>query len=666
MAFLTFYITEVSFRGEGLGKTTLFLIFLRFSIISSLLIVFSEAEANQIPASFDTHSLTGAYSPPSLLSRPAPLASGPILPLAGDNQPCVTYNNSTRTINICGGLTNLKTINKILQNSLVLNNTSEKIWFLDANIWISNGATLFINSSDTSWLKINSTSPESAYAITTIGNLIIDKVKVSSWNSSTKSESALSFYEVPRSYLVMNWNGTGQMNITNSILNNLGFNGTNGTWGISYYSGAGSKVQNNSISSNYRSLYFGQNASDISIADNDINKGLQSGLNLYKSSNLSITNNKIVNNRAHGIACLEQCDSILIKNNEISNNLREGINLNQKTTKSFLFDNVLYNNSRSGIGIWNSTDNIIARNTVAQGRFGITIADNAYNNSMSQNSINNSHQSGIHVHSNARNNEVKQNIVSNAGAGGISLIGSNNNSLIHNLVTNNSKYGIRFINASNNILSENRVVGNIPYNYYSMPDSNYNILKDTLFSNSSLRFFDITTSAIIQNSDNKVVMSNTKIPTSAYKSFTSLVVRPPPKQFVVDTLDMSVVPSKDYVNISTVSKNFDSDSKPKKWTETSPYPHITSEYTIGGFPPNTQIGIKINGSFWGAHTSNGSGHISFTHDRDERGGILVNVFEAQPDNQAAVSTIVFLAAIIAAIASFILLRKLRKRKKRPF
>jgi parallel beta-helix repeat protein len=636
------------------------------SVMTSLLTSFSEAEANQVPGSFDIHSLTGAYSRSSLLSVSAPSASVPILPLAGDNQSCVIYNNYTRTINICGGFANLNTINKILHNPFVLNKTSEKIWFLDANIWISNGATLFINSSDTSWLKINSTSPESAYAISNSGNLIIDKVKVSSWNSSTKSEAASSTYEVPRSYLVMNWNGTGHMNITNSNLNNLGFNGTNGTWGISYYSGAGSKVQNNSISSNYRSLYFGQNASDIFIADNDINKGLQSGLNLYRSSNLSITNNNIGNNRAHGIACLEQCGFILIKNNRISNNLREGINLNQKTTNSFIFDNVLYNNSRSGIAVWNSTDNIIARNTVTQGKFGITIADNAYNNSVSQNSINNSYQSGIHVHSNARNNEVKQNIVSNAGAGGISIIGSNNNSLIQNLVTNNSKYGIRFLNASNNLLSENRVVGNIPYNYYSMPDSNYNILKDTLFSNSTLRFFDTTTSAIVQNSDNKVVMTNKKIPTSAYESFTSLIVRPPPKKIVADTLDMSVVPSQDYVNISSISKNFDSYSKPKKWTETSPYPDITSEYTIGGFPPNTQIGIKINGSFWSAHTSNGSGHISFTHDRDEREGILVSVFQAQPDNQAAVSTMAFLAAIIAASALFIILRKLRKRKQRPF
>jgi hypothetical protein len=129
---------------------------------------------------------------------------------------------------------------------------------------------------------------------------------------------------------------------------------------------------------------------------------------------------------------------------------------------------------------------------------------------------------------------------------------------------------------------------------------------------------------------------------------------------------MSVVPSQGYVNISSTSKNFDSYSKPKRWTETSPNHDITSEYTIGGFPPNTQIGIKINGSFWSAHTSNGSGHISFTHDRNGREGILVNVFEAQPDNQAAVSTMGFLAVIIAASAFFILLRKLRKRKRRPF
>lgn len=100
------------------------------SVMTSLLTSFSEAEANRVLGSFDIHSLTGAYSSSSLLSVSAPSASVPILPLAGDNQLCVIYNNYTRTINICGGFANLNTINKILHNPLYSIKHLKKYGFL--------------------------------------------------------------------------------------------------------------------------------------------------------------------------------------------------------------------------------------------------------------------------------------------------------------------------------------------------------------------------------------------------------------------------------------------------------------------------------------------------------------------------------------------------------
>jgi parallel beta-helix repeat protein len=579
--------------------------------------------------------------------------------------PCVTYDNSTRTINICGGAATLDTVNIVLENPSLLNNTSEKNWFLNANIRISNGATLFINSTDTNWLKINSTSDDKAFAIMSAGSLVIDKTKISSWNSSSNTETVFASNKIPRGYIVTHWNATGHTNITNSHISNLGFNNTRDSWGISYYSGAGSIVENNTLLSNYRSLHFGQNVSDILVVNNKIDSSVQSGLNLFRPSKIHIANNKIDNNRGHGIACLDECGFIFIKDNEISGNRQDGINLNQNTSNSILIDNLLYNNKRSGIAVWNSSDNIITRNVINNDKYGITIARNAYNNTISQNTIDKSSVNGLQVQTNSSKNKILENHIWYSGAGGISLSDSKNNVLLKNKVTNNSNYGIRFQNASNNLLAENKALTNIPYNYYIKSNSTYNIFKDTLFDNGTLRFFDTTTSAAIQNTDNKIAATNTKIPSSAYVSNTTLFIRPITKNVVIDTLDMVVVPSKEYVNVSSVSKNFESHLQPKKWTETSSSPRITSKYIIGAFPSNTQIAVKINGSFWNAFTTNNSGHITFLHERDAREGLLVTEFEAQPNNQASVSTIVFLSAIIVAGASFILVRRsLRKKNNR--
>jgi parallel beta-helix repeat protein len=606
-------------------------------------------------------SATGYFSASASLFS----GNGSLSSANDDYLPCVTYDNSTRTINICGGAATLDTVNIVLQNPSLLNNTSEKNWFLNANIQISNGATLFINSTDSNWLKINSTSDDKALAIISAGSLVIDKTKISSWNSSSNTETVFASNKIPRSYIITLWNATGHTNITNSHISNLGFNNTRDTWGISYYSGAGSIVENNTLSSNYRSLHFGQNVSNISVVNNKIDSSIQSGLNLFRPSKIHIANNKIDNNGEHGIACLEDCGFIFIKDNQISGNRQDGINLNQNTSNSILIDNLLYNNKRSGIAVLNSSDNIITRNVINNDKYGITIARNAYNNTISQNTIDKSSVNGLQVQTNSSKNKILENHIWYSVAGGISLSDSKNNDFLKNTVTNNSNYGIRFQNASNNLLAENKVLTNIPYNYYIRSNSTYNIFKDTLFDNSTLRFFDTTTSAAIQNTDNKIAATNTKIPSSAYVANTTLFIRPITKNVVIDTLDMVVVPSKEHVNVSSVSKNFESHSQPKKWTETSSSPRITSKYIIGAFPSNTQIAVKINGSFWNAYTTNNSGHITFLHERDAREGLLVTEFEAQPNNQASVSTIVFFSAIIVAVAAFILVRRsLRKRNNR--
>ena len=576
--------------------------------------------------------------------------------------PCVFYDLQSRTINVCGGTVSLDTINKILKDPSLLNNTAEKIWFLNANISVLDGATLTISSNDTKWLKINSTFPTYAYSIISRGSLIINDTKISSWNTTSNQEAALRDSNTPRSYIASPAGASGQMNITDSNLTHLGFNGGQGTWGVSYYSGDGSVIQNNNLSLNFRPLYFGQNASNILVSGNTISDNIQHGITIYGSSNVHISGNKILNNGLQGIACLSQCDSIAAKNNEVYNNARDGIRFEKNTKNSLLQYNQIHDNKQSGISIRNSSFNTITSNTLNNNRVGIVLAQNSFGNLVNNNSVQNSSLYGIYFQSNSSSNKVEKNVLQNSQNGGIAVNDGRYNTFSKNMVTNNSDFGIRFRNASGNIIIDNTILDNPPYNFYFTSSSIFNIFRNTVFDNSSLRFFDNSSNAYIENMDNMLTTNNNEIPTSVYTKNTTLLLIPTTsKNIFVDTLDMAVIPSKNYLNVSSFSKDFEINTNYKKWKETSIVPEIESKYIVGGFKPNSQIAIEVNGTFWNAYTSNDTGHITFLYDKGSRQNSLTAEFEAYPSNRASTSAVVLLGVIAAISAAFLLVRRSLKK-----
>ena len=96
---------------------------------------------------------------------------------------------------------------------------------------MAENAILYINSSDTSWLKIISDG-ETAYPIYVSGGLKIDSVRISSWNPKTNNyTSSLDSHRngedvhigTPRPYIIVNNDATGTTDITNSELAFLGY-----------------------------------------------------------------------------------------------------------------------------------------------------------------------------------------------------------------------------------------------------------------------------------------------------------------------------------------------------------------------------------------------------------------------------------------------------------
>lgn len=682
-----------NFRGEVLHNNSLFS---GFSIFLSI-VIFFVVSASQIANGYNlfTHSSSENYStthhhnyPKHLLAenifsgdltKPVSLFTSSITPNASlpsyppalptiepTQGPCVFYDLPSRTINICGGVVSLDTINKILRDRSLLNNTIDKIWLLNANILVLEGATLTISSNDTKWLKINSTFPTDANSIISRGNLIINDTKISSWNTTRNQETALRNFNTPRGYIALLQGASGQMNITNSNLTHLGFNGGQGTWGVSYYSGDGSIIENNNLSLNFRPLYFGQNASNIRASGNTINDNMQNGITIYGSWNINVSDNKIRNNGLQGIACLFRCDTVSIKSNDINNNARDGIRLDKNTINSLLHYNQIHDNKQSGISIRNSSFNTITSNILSNNRVGIALSQSSFKNLLYNNTAQNCSLYGMYFQSNSSSNKIEKNVLQNSRNGGIAVNDAKYNTFSENMVTGNSDFGLRFRSASGNIMIDNIVLDNPPYNYYFASSSKFNTFKDTVFDNSPVRFYDNTSNAYIENTDNMLTTNNKEIPTRVYTTNTTLLLIPTTsKNILVDSLDMAVIPSKNHLKVSSFSQDFDTNTNHKKWIETSTDPEIESTYIIGGFKPNAQIAIEINGTFWNAYTSNDTGHIAFLYDKGSRQNGLTSQFEAYPSNRASISAVVLLGVMVAISAGFLLVRRSLKKITLP-
>ena len=583
------------------------------------------------------------------------------------NSFCVYYDNTTMTINICGGIMDMTTLDNVINNSKVLNQTSPKNWFLNANISIAKGATLFINSTDTDWLKINSTAG-TAYSIIAKGNLLIDNTKISSWNSTNKSYTLLNSKTDPRSYLAVPWDSTGYMNITNSNLSYLGYDGGKETSGISYFSGDSSIISNNSFSFNYRGFDISvDDASNIMLINNTINNSYQDGLVAHiNSTNLQIYNNTIYNNIKHGVLCSELCNNIMMKDNSVYNNAGNGIFLNEFTVNSEIKNNTVYDNGGSGITLSNSSINVIANNTIDGNLFGIILTQSSHNNEIQQNIINDSLLNGISLYENSNNNTFKSNVIRESIGNGIYVQGkdTSNNIFIKNNVTKGSSYGIQFLNASNNILIDNVIYNNSNSNYYGKSGST-NTITDTIFDNTTLGVFDDYSKFVLLYTDNRISgVSDKKIVNTAYPINTTLIITAVNNNVILDTYEMNVIPSSNHVNISAFSDDFNSNETYKKWSEISrppPTPSlpVVTKYIIGGFEPNTQIAVSVNGSFWNAYTSNSSGYITFLYNDDHHGYYTLKIFEAEADNTAALIAILFLVIIVIGLVMLFVIIKQR-------
>jgi poly(beta-D-mannuronate) C5 epimerase len=308
------------------------------------------------------------------------------------SSPCITYDTDENVITITCNQANLSDIdNEIMNPNILHKESTDGIWLLNAGMLIEQGATLYINSTDTSWLKI-AADGETAYPILVSGSLKIDSVKVTSWNPETNNYALTEDSDrngkdvtigTPRPYIRVEAGAIGTVDITNSEIAYLGYEAGYGAGrvGLRYDGGDGSILKGNNIHDLWFGLYT-DGVGGLLVEDNHVHNNGHYGLDPHTGTHdMIIRNNTVHDNGSTGIICSLDCRNIMIENNKVYNNTKWGIMFSRNMSDSVARNNIVSNELR-GIIVSDSHDNEIYNNTVSNSGSGIEVSEDSYDNTI--------------------------------------------------------------------------------------------------------------------------------------------------------------------------------------------------------------------------------------------------------------------------------------------
>ena len=337
------------------------------------------------------------------------------------NTGCISYDSdeesgkNTITVSCSHPLT-LTDIYNSIQNQEILgieDNSSNNTWILDATIVVEKGSTLVINSSDTAWLKIlagdknGDGDRDSVNSIRVFGNLIIDSVKITSWDPEnndfirfevdilpSREFEHTGIDAIPRPYIKIEDETTGTTNITNSEIAYLGYECGSGCSGISYYGNNGTSIVKNNEIHHDRFGFYSVGVGGVVLEDNHVHHNFMYGFDPHTATHdMLIRNNTVHDHGAMGIICSLDCYNITIEGNEV------------------------YNSAGSGIMFSRNMSDSIARNNDVHDEEKCIFLSQSPNNEVYDNDISNCESQGIYIYHNSIENKVYNNTLTNATEG---------------------------------------------------------------------------------------------------------------------------------------------------------------------------------------------------------------------------------------------------------
>jgi hyaluronan synthase len=339
--------------------------------------------------------------------------------------PVVSYTPTTRTVLVLGpgADVSLADIARVV-GERHLKHLGNGEWYLASNLNIGRDVHLRLSTDEVRWLKLASNDTNIAWLSTEGGRIIIDGVKITSWDATRNNVDRN--IENGRSYILARTNG--RLDILNADISYLGYALENadrgGIYGVSWRIAKGKlgqqlvtgEVRNSKFHHNYFGAYtFGATGmiwQGNEFFDNDVY-----GLDPHDDSNhFIVEGNRAYRNGKHGIIFSKRCFANVIRNNEVFENGYHGIMLHELSNDNLIAGNVVTNN-RDGIAIFGSSGNVVTGNTVRGNSQGIRLSAGSTENSIEDNTIFDNRTHGVRLYADANANRIVGNRIARATYG---------------------------------------------------------------------------------------------------------------------------------------------------------------------------------------------------------------------------------------------------------
>ncbi len=280
---------------------------------------------------------------------------------------------------------NLTQVSIDINNASALQDLGGGEWLLNAYLINNNTAnTFYMNSSDVTWLKINST-----YSWYYLTNSIteINDTKITSWSTSTNVVLTTG----NRGYVLAD-GASSFLNITNSNLSYLGSSATN-KFGVTYANNSNSNVSNSYFIRNTRGINL-VNSNNSIFNNNTFFGSVSGGVDLTSSNNNTFTNNLMQGEGGSGSGMvLVSSNYNNFSNNNMTTNsgsTGRGLDYGSSSSNTFLSNQIsssganaaLYSNAATV-----SNSNTFENNTIFTTSGGTVSITNIFNNSFKNGSI---------------------------------------------------------------------------------------------------------------------------------------------------------------------------------------------------------------------------------------------------------------------------------------
>jgi mannuronan 5-epimerase len=282
---------------------------------------------------------------------------------------CIDFEPAEKTINIDCDHASFEDLIRTINNQSILEKLDEDgQYILKANLRVADGATFEMTSNGVDNLQYLKLAGENGIIVH--GKILIDGVKITSWNSSTNDVIQQDRKgSISRGYIQFDASEGAQ--IINSEFAYLGYNelGRRGfdlhgqdSSRFGYGPSSNMEIRGNKFHHMWRAFYSTA-AYNITIDGNEYHHNLNYAVDPHSGTHdMNITNNWVHHNSI-GIICSVNCTNILIEGNKVENNIRAGIFLSRNMTDSIARNNQIYN-ATSGIIVSESSNNQIYNNTV--------------------------------------------------------------------------------------------------------------------------------------------------------------------------------------------------------------------------------------------------------------------------------------------------------------